>query len=161
MAEATTVARNVRHMLDSELPMRPEKLRFVPERYIPLLRQTIPGGSQDRVRSYHTLTPSTNQQGFNAIKPLYPKASMLRKTTENPVSRCNYQQKAGLSCQQFYASGKNHFGALQMSVARRTLFQMDQATSKNQSLLRHLGECDKTTEPSNKSIQNGIIQRHS
>jgi len=33
-----------------------------------------------------------------------------------------------------------------MSVASRTLFQMDQATSKNQSLLRHLGECHKNTD---------------
>jgi len=33
-----------------------------------------------------------------------------------------------------------------MSVASRTLFQMDQATSEDQGLLRHLGECDKNTD---------------
>jgi len=101
---------------------------------------------QKTVLSHHRQINRDSMRSNHCTPELLCSKELSGKTTENPVSRCNYQQKAGLSYQQFYPSGKNHCGALQMSVARRTLFQMDQATSENQGLLRHLGECDKNTD---------------
>ena len=50
------------------------------------------------------------------------------------------RQDAGLSDQQLRLAGAHHHRALSLPLAGRTVLQMDQAASADQSLLRHLGE---------------------
>src|SRR4029434_6964104 len=57
-----------------------------------------------------------------------------------PIQRPRHRQAAGVSHQQFYLAGIHHHRALSLPVASRVVFQMDQAASSYQSLLRHLRE---------------------
>ena len=101
---------------------------------------------QETVLSHHRQINRDSMRPNHCAPELLCPKELSGKTTENPVSRCEYQQKAGLSYQQFYASSKNYRRALSVPVADRTVFQMDQTTPENQSLLWHLGKCDKNTD---------------
>ena len=52
--------------------------------------------------------------------------------------RCRDQQEVRFSYQQFHSTGSDNSGPVQMPVARGTVFQMDQATSAHQGILRHI-----------------------
>jgi len=96
---------------------------------------------QETVLSYHRQIDKDSMRPDHRTPEFLCPEELPGKTTDNPVSRCEYQQKAGLSHQQFSASGKNHCGSLQMSVASRTLFQMDQAASEDQGILWYHLKC--------------------
>jgi hypothetical protein len=68
-------------------------------------------------------------------------APRLRHTLAScPIQRPRHRQAAGVSHQQFHLASVHHHRALSLPVASRIVFQMDQATSSYQSLLRHLRE---------------------
>src|SRR5688572_8094441 len=69
-------------------------------------------------------------------------APRLRHTTApHPIQRPRDRQTTGLPDQQLCPLGNHYHRALSMSVAGRVVFQMDQATSSYQILLRYLREC--------------------
>ena len=63
------------------------------------------------------------------------------KNPANQILRSGNPNTVRFSDQQLCASSYHHRQTLQMSLAGGTIFQMDQATPKNQSLLRHIREC--------------------
>lgn len=63
------------------------------------------------------------------------------KTSACPLLRSRKQQTLMLLDQQFFAASFDHCPTVQMPLAGGTVFQMDQTTSEDQSLLRYLRKC--------------------
>ena len=65
---------------------------------------------------------------------------LSRKTKTYSLPRSGATKAIGISDQQFFTARVDHRQALQMSLAGGAIFQMDQATPPDQSLLWHLRE---------------------
>jgi len=86
-------------------------------------------GRRDKIR------PDDFSDGFLLIKGL------SRPTPPHPVFRSRKEKDADVFNQRFFSSGRKHLFALQVSLADRTVFQMDQATPADQGVLWDLREC--------------------
>src|SRR5215475_8499314 len=65
---------------------------------------------------------------------------VLGRTSTRQLSCRGHRSKVRFPYKQLRRSRSNNRGSLQTSLANRTIFQMDQTTSKNQEVLRYLGQ---------------------
>src|SRR5579862_549174 len=82
----------------------------------------------------------TSFRSNDLFKKLLPSQVLPRNTTPHSLSRRRYPEKLGLSDQQLSVAQPCHSSTLQMSVASRTVFQMDQTTSAHQEVLWHFSQ---------------------
>src|SRR4029077_10531883 len=66
--------------------------------------------------------------------------ALPRSPAPHPLSRSRNWQDPGVSDKPVCAAGADHLRPVPVSMAGRTLLQMDQAAFADQALLRHLGE---------------------
>ena len=78
------------------------------------------------------------------------------EVTPRPLLRYRYKKASGIPDQQLYVTGSGDCPTLQMSLADRTVFQMDQATLENQGILWHYR---KRSENSNLDCHLGLCAR--
>jgi hypothetical protein len=72
-------------------------------------------------------------------------SALPRKTSPNQIPRSRNWQDADLSNQQFLTAGNHNCRAIQVPLASRTVFQMDQAAPPNQIIFRNIRECREDT----------------
>ena len=101
---------------------------------------------RDTGQKQHGLHPSSILSGGQ--KPRFTKRSshsfdrpqklgaLSRTTAANPLRRCRTEQAVSVSDQQFQTVTVDHCPAVQVSLADRTVLQMDQTAPSYQSLLR-------------------------
>lgn len=70
---------------------------------------------------------------------------LRRLLAKNSIQRSENRQNAGVSDQQFHVARIDDYRTLSMSLAGRTVLQMDQTTSSHQNILRDVGECRENT----------------
>ncbi len=63
------------------------------------------------------------------------------ETPTHQISRCTNQQNISFSDQQLYLAGAYHYTVIQMPLAGRVIFQVDQTKSPYQILLWNHGQC--------------------
>src|SRR5690606_33631081 len=70
---------------------------------------------------------------------------LRRSLAKNSIQRSEDRQDAGVSDQQLHVARTDDYRALSVSLAGRTVLQMDQTTSSHQNILRDVGECRENT----------------
>jgi hypothetical protein len=92
---------------------------------------------------------SKNQRVFSAIKRLYDRIlfgkKLSRQTSLYPVLRQGSRETPHISDKQFYIKANNDRSFVQMSMADRTLFQVDQAIPAHQVFLWDIRKCSQNT----------------
>ena len=79
------------------------------------------------------------RSGDSSLKPLFS-SIVSRTASANQVLRSGDASITRLSHQQFSSALADHCTTLQVSLANRTVLQMDQTASTHQNILRHLRE---------------------
>ena len=95
--------------------------------------------SQGRQDNRSSMRPDNHAQWFLCITGLSCGPS------SNRLLRYRDKQKVHISNKQFYFGGLDNCSTLQVPLADRTLFQMDQTIPANQDVLRHQFQCRKDT----------------
>jgi len=90
---------------------------------------------QCRQNNRSSVRPDDNTQRFLCI------AGLSCRSSSNRLLRCRDEQKVHISNEQLYAAGLDNRSDLQVPLADRNLFQVDQAISANQDVLRNFREC--------------------
>lgn len=81
---------------------------------------------------------SNRQVDWSALRPnrgtnrLLFLSALSGQTSSDQISRSGNGQDVDISNQQFFIASNHHYRVVQMPLAGRTVFQMDQATSSNQ-----------------------------
>jgi len=95
--------------------------------------------SQGRQNNWPSVRPDNNAQRFLCITGLSCCSS------SNQLLRYRDKQKVHISNKQLYSAGLDNCSTLQVPLADRNLFQMDQTVPANQDVLRHQYQCGKNS----------------
>jgi len=90
--------------------------------------------SQGRQNNRSSMRPDDNTQRFLCI------AGLSCRSSSNRLLRCQDEQKVHISNKQLYSAGFDNCSTLQVPLADRNIFQMDQAIPANQDVLRNFRE---------------------
>ena len=92
------------------------------------------------------LLASNRQGNWTQVRPNHravkflPKERLPRQSPTGPLRRHRKRPEPGAPDQLFLSGRTGHCPAVQVPMAGRTFLQMDQATSSDQGILRHIGQ---------------------
>src|SRR5210317_1711114 len=111
------------------------------------MRSLLCNQSQIKLSVSQDLLPSNRQRYRSKVRPnnsahRAPYIQRLpREAPTHQILRCGNQQDISFSDQQFYLAGAYRCTVIQMPLAGRTIFQVDQTKSPYQILLWNNGQC--------------------
>ena len=111
------------------------------------MRSLLCNQSQIKLSVSQDLLPSDRQRYRSKVRPNSSahRAPYIKglpgETPTHQISRCTNQQNISFSDQQLYLAGAYHYTVIQMPLAGRVIFQVDQTKSPYQILLWNHGQC--------------------